>query len=46
MSDMNAQTHLHKRNSTYYFRARIPRGLQPYLGKAEDNFSLKTNDRP
>ena len=44
MTDMHAQTRLFRRNSTYYFRARIPRDLQPYLGKAEEKFSLKTKD--
>jgi len=41
---MPAQTRLYRRNSTYYFRARIPRDLQPYLGKVEEKFSLKTKD--
>ncbi|MCW8905976.1 MAG: site-specific integrase [Sedimenticola sp.] len=44
MSDMSQQTHLFKRNSSYYFRAKIPRDLQPYLGKQEEKFSLKTKD--
>ncbi|MCW9013928.1 MAG: site-specific integrase [Gammaproteobacteria bacterium] len=45
MLDMYAQTHLFKRNSTYYFRARIPSDLRGYLGKSEEKFSLKTKDQ-
>lgn len=41
---MSIQTHLFKRKSTYYFRAKIPRDLQPYLGKSEEKFSLRTKD--
>ncbi|WP_198005558.1 DUF6538 domain-containing protein [Thioalkalivibrio thiocyanodenitrificans] len=41
---MSQQTHLLKRDSTYYFRAKIPVDLQPYLGKREERFSLKTKD--
>ena len=42
MTNMPLQTRLFKRNSTYYFRARIPRDLRPYLGKTEEKFSLRT----
>lgn len=41
---MHVQTRLLKRRSVYYFRARIPRDLQPYLGKSEEKFSLRTRD--
>ena len=44
MTNMPLQTRLFKRNSTYYFRARIPRDLRPYLGKTEEKFSLRTRD--
>jgi len=44
MSDRSAQTHLLRRNAVYYFRARIPRDLQSYLGKREEKFSLRTKD--
>lgn len=41
---MPKQTNLLKRGSTYYFRAKVPVDLQPYLGK-EAKHSLKTKDR-
>ena len=41
---MHTQTRLVRRQSTHYFRARIPRDLQPYLGKSEEKFSLRTRD--
>ncbi|MEJ2631703.1 MAG: hypothetical protein P8011_18565 [Acidihalobacter sp.] len=41
---MPLQTGLQKRGSIYYFRARVPDDLQPYLGK-EVKYSLKTKDR-
>ncbi len=41
---MHAQTRLIRRNATYYFRVKIPRDLQPYLGKVEEKFSLRTRD--
>ncbi|HYW92752.1 MAG TPA: DUF6538 domain-containing protein [Gammaproteobacteria bacterium] len=41
---MSQQTHLFKRNSCYYFRAKVPIDLQRYLGKREEKFSLKTKD--
>lgn len=44
MSEMYNQTHLFKRNSTCYFRAKIPVDLQHLLGKTEEKFSLKTKD--
>jgi len=44
MSDMSKQTHLHKRNSTYYFRAKVPADLRSLFGKAEEKFSLGTKD--
>lgn len=44
MSDMSAQTHLHKRNSTYYFRAKVPMDLRSAFGKVEVKFSLKTKE--
>jgi len=34
----------YRRKSTYDFRARSPRDLQPNLGKVEEKFSLKTKD--
>ncbi|MGA7799370.1 MAG: DUF6538 domain-containing protein [Gammaproteobacteria bacterium] len=42
---MSQQTHLFKRNSTYYFRAKVPIDLQRHLGKREEKCSLKTKDR-
>jgi len=42
---MSQQTHLFKRNSCYYFRAKVPIDLQRHLGKREEKFSLKTKDR-
>ncbi len=44
MSHMYAQTHLHKRNASYYFRARVPGDLRAEFGKSEVKFSLKTKD--
>lgn len=44
MSDMTAQTHLYRRKAKYYFRRKVPADLQPYLGRAEEKFSLKTTD--
>lgn len=44
MSDMPLQTHLLRRGSTYYFRAKVPVDLQPYWGKREEKYSLKTKD--
>ena len=41
---MHVQTRLLKRKSVYYFRAKIPRDLQPFLGKVEEKFSLRTRD--
>jgi len=41
---MSRQTHLLKRNSTYYFRAKIPVDLRPILGKCEEKYSLRTKD--
>lgn len=41
---MHGQTRLLKRNNVYYFRAKIPRDLQPYLGRKEEKFSLRTRD--
>ncbi len=41
---MSQQTHLFRRNSIYYFRAKVPSDLQRYLGKCEEKFSLKTTD--
>lgn len=41
---MSKQTHLHKRNSDYYFRAKVPAGLRRAFGKAEEKFSLGTKD--
>lgn len=43
---MRYQTRLHKRDSTYYFRAKVPADLRLFFGdKAEIKFSLKTKDR-
>ena len=44
MSEMPLQTHLLRRGSTYYFRAKVPVDLQPDLGKREEKYSLKTKD--
>jgi hypothetical protein len=44
MSDMYAQTHLHKRGSTYYFRTKTPNDLLSIVGKPETKYSLKTKD--
>ena len=44
MSDISLQPHLFRRNSTYYFRAKIPPDLQPFLGRCEEKFSLKTKN--
>lgn len=41
---MPLQTRLHRRGPAYYFRARVPADLLPYLGK-EVKYSLKTKDR-
>ena len=45
MTNMPLQTRLFKRNSTYYFRARIPRDLRPYLGKIEEKVFWQTWDQ-
>ena len=44
-ADMYCQTRLFNRNSTYYYRAKIPVDLQGHYGKTEHKFSLKTKDR-
>jgi len=44
MSDMSKQTHLHKRNSTYYFRAKVPSDLRSIFGRNEEKYSLGTKD--
>ena len=43
--DMYCQTRLHKRNNSFYYRAKIPVDLQDFFGKKERKFSLKTKDR-
>ncbi len=42
---MYCQTHLHRRNSTYYFRAKVPLDLQDLYRRREIKFSLKTRDK-
>ncbi len=44
-TDMQNQTFLFKRETTYYLRRKIPVELQPYYGKVEIKISLKTKDR-
>jgi|GEM_PF-1113214 len=41
---MPLQTHLLRRGAVYYFRAKVPVDLQPFLGKREEKYSLKTKD--
>lgn len=43
---MSQQTHLFKRNSTYYIRVKGPNDLQRHLASAKTKFSLKTKDHP
>lgn len=42
---MKSQTHLVKRGSKYYFRARVPADLVTQYGKNEIYFSLRTSDK-
>lgn len=42
---MKSQTHLVKRGSKYYFRARVPADLVTQYGKHEIYFSLRTSDK-
>lgn len=44
MSNMTAQTHLHKVGSTYYFRRKVPVDLRSIFGKEESKHSLKTKN--
>lgn len=44
MSNMAAQTHLHKVDSTYYFRRKVPVDLRSVFGREEFKYSLRTKN--
>ena len=44
MSNMATQTHLYKRNSTYYFRRKVPVDLRSIFRKDETKYSLRTKN--